>query len=408
MSRRGRVWQEGRAKDEPAIRGAKWFYVVDLAAPGQPRRQVKKRGFATKEDAENALAVLLGEVRDGTRVEPSKQTFGGFMQQWLDALPTSGRRESTIFSYRQVITGNVLKQPIAQVPLQALTPIDLDQLYAHLITAGGRKGDGLGLRSVRLVHTIISKALSDAKRKGAIKSNPALDASAPSAKSTKAPEFSVWTPAELRTFLLLADGSIAAPGQTTKLRPSPHAMLFRLGGMTGMRRGELCGLRWIDVDLDQATVKVRHTLMVVGGKVVEGIPKTENGRRTIDLDEVTVAALRAHRKVQLEQRMLMGAGYTDHGYVFAQVDGRPYFPNGISEVFDRLVKRSGLPRIRLHDLRHTHATHLLAAGVNVKVVSERLGHSSASMTLDVYSHVLAGQQAQAAAAVAALVAGVGT
>lgn len=158
-------------------------------------------------------------------------------------------------------------------------------------------------------------------------------------------------------------------------------------------------------DLDKASLAVRQSITAAGGRAVVGEVKTARSRRVVDLDPGAVTALRAHRKDQAENRLLMGAGYCDHRLVFANPTGEAWHPDSISGFFERAVKRSGLPSIRLHDLRHGHATHLLAAGQNPKIVSERLGHASVSFTLDTYGHVLPGQQADAAAAVAALVTG---
>jgi integrase len=144
--------------------------------------------------------------------------------------------------------------------------------------------------------------------------------------------------------------------------------------MTGLRRGQLCGLRWADVDLDAGRLGVRQTITTVDHEPVEGPVKTPRSRRGVDLDPTTVATLRAHRARQLEQRMLIGNGYTDRDLVFAAPDGAPWNPDSIGRAFARAVARTDLPRIRLHDLRHSHATQLLAAGTNVKLVSERLGH----------------------------------
>ena len=176
-----------------------------------------------------------------------------------------------------------------------------------------------------------------------------------------------------------------------------------VSGTHRLRRAELCGLRWSAVDLDAGRLTVLHTVTAVAHRRVGGTPKTERGIRAVDLDLKTVMALRAHRSAQLEQRMLVGPGWRDEGWVFAMVDGRSWHPDVVSRAFERLVVSTGLPRVRLHDLRHAHASHLLAAGANVKVVSERLGHASVAFTLDVYAHVMPSQQADAAAAVAALV-----
>ena len=166
---------------------------------------------------------------------------------------------------------------------------------------------------------------------------------------------------------------------------------------------ELCGLRWQDVDLIVLRLTVRQAITTADHLPVAGETKTTRSRRAIDLDAVTASALRTHRNRQREERLLLGPGWRDSGLVFTMPDGSGWHPDVITRAFARLVERSGLPKIRLHDLRHTHATHLLAAGVNVRVVSERLGHASTAFTLDVYGHVLPGQQAEAAAAAAALV-----
>jgi integrase len=179
-----------------------------------------------------------------------------------------------------------------------------------------------------------------------------------------------------------------------------------------MRRGELVALRWADVDIDKATVAVTRSTTSVQGKVVTGDVKTKRSRRVIDVDAATVAMLRRWRNHQREDRMMMGAGWHGVGNVFTMPAGEAWHPDTVSQAFDRLVAahREALgnnapTRIRFHDLRHTHASHLLAAGVNVKVVSERLGHASVAFTLDAYAHLMPGQQAFAAAAVAALVDG---
>ncbi len=261
---------------------------------------------------------------------------------------------------------------------------------------------GLSPASVRKVHVVVGKALSDAERKGIKSRNVARLATPPSVSSARAPEMKCWSPDELRTFLTSIDSH--------RLRP-----IVRLAVMSGLRRGELCGLRWSDVDLAQGTVTVRQAITVVDGKPVLGDVKTKRSRRVVDIDTATVAELRAWRKEQLLERMLVGSAWTETGLVFTTPLGGGVHPDSLSQGFDRLVvprrrmsdaERQRLPiRIRFHDLRHTHASQLLAAGVNVKVVSERLGHASVAFTLDTYAHLMPGQQAQAAAAAAALVDG---
>lgn len=178
--------------------------------------------------------------------------------------------------------------------------------------------------------------------------------------------------------------------------------LARLAAYTGMRRGEVVGLRWQDVDLDAGHVSVRHTITAVddanggGMKLISGEPKSGKGRR-VDLDAETVAVLRSSKAQQAEDRLALGGAWPAHGLVFTREDGALFHPDRASTVYDRLVKATGLPRLTFHGLRHTHATILLAHNVPVKVVSERLGHATVQITLDTYGHVIPGLQGQAVA-----------
>lgn len=231
---------------------------------------------------------------------------------------------------------------------------------------------------MRYLHAIVHKALDDALRWGLVARNVADAASPPSHSAAKAPPPATWSAAELRAFLESVAG--------TRLEP-----LWRVYATTGLRRSEGLRIRWPDVDLEAASLAV---------------PVSKSGRgRQVALDADTVTALRAHRKRQAAERLAWGPAYADGGYVFCREDGVAYSPDYVTRAFREAVKRAGLPRIRLHDLRHTWASLALAAGVNPKVVSERLGHATVSFTLDTYSHVMPGLQEDAAAKVAALLRG---
>ena len=180
---------------------------------------------------------------------------------------------------------------------------------------------------------------------------------------------------------------------------------FLLAATTGMRRGEVLGLRWRDVDLAAARVSIRQTLVTIGYALAWSTPKTDRGRRNVALDPITVEAFRTHRARQLEERLMLGPAYQDDDLVFCQADGTPIHPDSLSGLFERLAKRAGLPRIRFHDLRHTHASLALTAGVHPKVVSERLGHADIALTLNTYSHAIPALQEDAARVVADLVLG---
>ncbi|MEO8696043.1 MAG: site-specific integrase [Acidimicrobiales bacterium] len=202
---------------------------------------------------------------------------------------------------------------------------------------------------------------------------------------------STWTADALRDFL----------ERTSKSGDRYHA-LWVLLATTGMRRGEALGLRWRDLELETGTAAVVQTVIVVAHRVQFGAPKTARGTRVVDLDSGTIAVLRAHRIRQLEERILLGAGWRDHDLVFCKVDGEPLHPERVSREFLRRIERWSLPPLTLHGLRHTWATLALKAGVHPKVVQERLGHATIGITLGVYSHVTAGMQRDAANTVAAL------
>jgi integrase len=253
------------------------------------------------------------------------------------------------------------------LPLQGLSADVLTRFY------GERLRSGLSARTVRYLHAVIHKVLADALKWGLVVRNVADAASPPSNKAAKPPPPRTWSADELAAFLDSVRG--------TRFEP-----LWTLAASTGMRRGELQALRWSDLDLETAQL---------------AIPVSKSGRgRSVALDTGTVAVLRAHRKRQATEKLAWGPAYRDSGHVFTREDGKPYAPNYVTRAFREAVARTELPCIRLHDLRHTWASLALAAGVNPKVVSERLGHATVSFTLDTYSHVMPGLQEGAAERVA--------
>ena len=289
-------------------------------------------------------------------------------EQWLPAIEAT-LRPSTFAGDR----GHVVKHLVpafGELALAELGPQRINAFYAELSRPSG---GGLAPTSVRRVHATLHRALRDAVRWGLLADNPANRSDPP---KPRPPELAAWGPRELRAFLEAIEGDELFP-------------LFFLLAMTGLRRGEALGLRWDDVDLAGRRLAIRQTVVEVGSRIIVSSPKTARGRRVVALDAGTAAVL-----VGLER-----AG----DLVFS--DGEPLRPTAVSKRFTALVKKSGLPRIRLHDLRHTHATLALQAGVHPKVVSERLGHSTVAFTLDIYSHVLGHMQSEAATQVASIVLG---
>ncbi len=356
-------------------------------ATGKGRHRWHRAG-TTRREAERLLADLVKRSHDGDYRAPEKITLGDYLlERWL---PTkqSQLRPLSYSSYRRNIELHVIPY-IGHTPLQRITPEDLDTLYARLLREGRRNGGGGGLspKTVRYIHSIIRKALADAARKGTVARNVADLADPPKLSAGPRRQMTVWTADELRAFLEHIENHDLYPA-------------YYLAANTGMRRGEVLGLRWDQVDLDAARLVVTQAVLSIEYEASVSDVKTANSRRTIDLDIRTVNVLRAWRKRQLEQLMLTGRRTDVTGFVFARPDGSPIHPDYFSQTFDRLVSQTGLQRIRLHDLRHTHASVLLKAGTPVKVVAERLGHANPAFTMNVYQHVLPGMQAEAAAAFA--------
>jgi len=259
----------------------------------------------------------------------------------------------------------------------------LNNLYADLLNSGRIDGQGgLSRKTVKYIHTTVQRALSDAVRWQKLARNPATDASPPRVGDTSMKR-TVWTPLQLRQFLESLEGDLM------------HAACF-LAAMTGMRRGEILGLRWQDVDFENEILSVQQSLISVEYQLIFTTPKTRRARRVVALDKRTLVVLKSHRKKQIEERLRFQTHDQDHNLVFRKQSGEPIHPDAFSKAFNKKVAAIDVPRIRFHDLRHTHATLLLQAGANPKVVSERLGHSTVSITLDTYSHVIPSIQEDAA------------
>ena len=289
-------------------------------------------------------------------------------ENWLPTVDGSVR-PTTCAGYRGHVVRHLVPH-LGSLEIDAVTPSVINSLYAELLRSG------LSATTVRRIHSTLRRALRDAVRWDLLVDNPARRCDPPRAARR---EMQTWSAEEVRTFLELV--------RNDELYP-----LWLLLAMSGMRRGEALGLRSSDVDLQRRLVVVRRAIVVVGHEVVESEPKTARGRRVIALDRTTVAALA--RPVGVS------------GPLFVRADGAVLHPTWVSKRFARMVASSDLPRIRLHDLRHTHATLALEAGVNPKIVSERLDHSTVAFTLDVYSHALQHMQEEAAEKIGGLVFGV--
>lgn len=363
-------------------RGNTWTAYWDLAPDPETgqRRQGSKGGFRRQKDAQRHLATVVTQVSDGTYVERSKQPLARFLQdEWLPGIQATVR-PLTISKYRSITRTYVVGRDIGAIPLRNLTAGHLNALYATM------DAEALSVATRRVAHATLRRALNDAVRWGKLARSPAAAADPPSLPHSRAQS---WSPRELRHFLNHVKGDRL------------HA-LWRLAATTGMRRGELLGLPWRCVDIDRGSLRVEQQLVPTRGALTFGPPKSRRSERMIALDPETVDALRNHRDVQQLERDVAGPAYDDQDLVFCNELGQPIYPTRLGERFVTTRKAAGLPAGTLHILRHTSATIALAEGVPLHVVAARLGDDPKTV-LATYAHLLPTSDAEAAAAVAAVV-----
>ena len=342
---------------------------------GKPTK-VSETVRGSRRDAERVLRERLGAVERGELVEKSDETVAGFLRRWLETY-ASNLEPRTQQGYRGNIERYVVPQ-VGGVKLQGLRPHHIQQVYACML------GRGLSHRTVVHAHRVLREALGHAVKWGVLTRNPADATTPPRAKK---PQMDMWDVPTIHSFQRASE-------------VSRYRDFYHLAILTGMRRSELCGLKWDNVDLTRARLMVVQKLVrVYGTGLVEGHPKTESSRRSIALSKDAVELLRKIRKQQIEERLAAGPVWQDAGFVFTRPDGRPIDPDAPTHDFTAIVKRLDLPHLTLQGLRHAHATLLLTAGIHPKVVSERLGHSNIAITMDTYSHVMPGLQEAAARAI---------
>jgi integrase len=327
-----------------------------------------------KRQAETKLAELLHQVNTGNIVKTGRLKTSEFFERWLSEYAYVNLSPRSFERYRDLIRQHVIPD-IGNISLSQLKPEHLQRHYTTKLAAG------LSARTIRYHHAVIHKALQTALKWGLILRNPAEAVEAPKPRQT---EMKVWTEYEVSQFLKTA-------------KDSPYYSLFYLALFTGMRRSELLGLQWQDVDLVFCQLSIRRSLHhLKDGSYFEGEPKSEKSKRTIALAPGVILMLKAHQTQNEANAKEFDSTVKESDYVFCQPDGRPWRPNTITRAWASTAKRAGVPIIRLHDARHTHASLMLKQGVHPKIVQERLGHNSIEMTMNIYSHIMPGLQEAAA------------
>ncbi|USK71247.1 site-specific integrase [Peribacillus asahii] len=356
--------------------GDNWYYVLTYGKKenGKPM-QYKKRGFKTKKEAQKALHELEQSLITGSYIKPNKILFGDYLlNQWLEDKQTKVKKQ-TLNTYRWIVEKHIVPS-LGNIEMNLITPMAIQKLYNRLT-----KDRILSDENIQKVHTLINDSLKKAERWGLISRNPASLVDRPKAEKK---EISVWNVQEVQTFLKYAKDY------------NRYYIAFLLALTTGMRQGEILGLRWKDIDFGQGCLRITQTLSV-DGKELLPYTKTRAGTRTVDLPDETIGALLIHKKIIDKEKLELGIDqYQDYDLVVCTSTGTPTNKSNIRRSFKAIIKKAKLPKIRFHDMRHTHATLLLLQGVNPKIVSERLGHADVRITLDTYSHLLPSMQKETA------------
>jgi len=353
--------------------GATWYFVLDLGKDAHGKRQQKKkRGFKTKKEAHAALVKLENELVQGSYVEPSKMRYGEFLTNWLEDKKTKVKK-STHRTYQWLVEKHICPA-LGHNELRKITPMMIQSYYNQLYREGSLSG-----AIIQKIHTLINDSLKKAERWELISKNVASLVDRPKASRR---DLNVWTLEQSKTFL--------------KVSVDDRLYLaFHLALTTGMRQSEILGLRWKDVNYEDLSISVTQILSHDGKSLNSG-SKTASSIRKVHVPQETIKLLERHFRKSQKEKEMYAELYSDHGLVICTSVGTPVIPRNLMRSFYRLIEKAKLPKIRFHDLRHTHATLLLSQGVNPKIVAERLGHADVRITLDTYSHLLPSMQKETA------------
>ncbi len=355
-------------------RGTSWHYIVDMGRDEVTGKRIQemKRGFGTKNEAESAMRKVISAIEDRTYVQSSRKTLAKYLEEWKEDYVAHNVRPSTAREYIRIIDRNLIPH-MGRRRMQDLRPQHIQKYASRMLKSGRVSGDGgLSPSTVRGHIRVLSKALEHAVDMGEMASNPA--------KRVKKPRVPRFRPQIVTAEIvdLILDETVG----------TPWLAAFCLAFYSGIRRSELCGLRWRDIDLEKYCLTVDRARVAVRGGSVEGDPKSETSRRLVSLSTNINYILYYHMKDQQRMFEALGIPWTEDCFLFCNDKGMPYNPSSVTHAFKRFATKAGFPNVRLHDSRHAHATILMNAKVHPKVVQERLGHSTIATTLDIYSHVL--------------------
>lgn len=358
-----------------------WAIILDVGEP-DPRTGKKKRKWhsftVTKREAQKECSRLITALHESTYVEPSKTKLAEFLARWLTHIRPQ-ISPKTHERYAELVDKNIVPL-LGSTVLSKLRTSAVDEAFSKALVSGRRDGmGGLSARTVHHMRRVLLKALNQAITWELLTKNPAA--------ATQSPKV------ERKAMLAYDTDQVTAI--LDRMRPTRMYVPVLLAIMCGLRRGEIAALRWRNIDLERRSISIIESAEQTDDGVRYKAPKNERGR-TVAISASVADELRRCRARQAEELFRFGIRAGDDAFVVAKADGRPIQPRSMTHEWMRIIQLTPLPRIRFHDLRHTHATQLLAAGVHPKVAQERLGHSTIAITLDLYSHVMPGMQEDAA------------
>lgn len=359
-------------KNEKAKGENKWWYQFYTGQiKNGVRERITKRGFRTKKEAEKAMVEAQAALQKGEYIEPSKKLYRDYLQDWIKTKRNLG--EQTLELYDSYLRTHIIPA-LGHIPLAKISAHDIELFLDSLF------GKGLAAATVKRIFSVVNASLNAAEMKDLIPKNAANKVEKPQVKQRR--DLVVWEPAFVSEFL-----------QSTR-QASRYWIAIYLAIMTGMRQGEILGLRWSDIDFEKRNLTIQQT--VNRHREIKQGAKTKKSVRSVALSPETIEVLKEHRKMIVAEQ-LKELDYQKNDLVVCTHFGGPVTQRAIQKVWDSFIKKTGAHKITFHDLRHTHASLLIKQGVHIKVISERLGHSSVSITLDLYGHLMSNMQEDAAA-----------
>lgn len=344
----------------------KLYYVTfDYGKDENGKRNKPTKTFISKSEAKKALKEFEANRTKGTLVMPKKTTLQEWLTYWMENVIKPTREETTIYGYQKIIDNHIVPE-LGNIPVQELKAQQIQRYYANMA-----KEKGLSPNTIRKHHDLLNSALKLAVKQEVIMNNPLDKVETPKLKET---DIGFYSPEQLNELLEAVKGDRL------------EAIVY-LGGMAGLRREEICGLKWSNIDFDKKIIHVVQVRTAAGKNEVVKDPKSKSSKRDISIPDSMLNVLKKEKAKQEENKEYLGAGYIGGDLIAVHEDGKPYRPNYLSEIFTRFIKTNNFSYITLHGLRHSFASAANAAGVSLFDISKTLGHSNTAITGKIYTHV---------------------